>query len=150
MYSSRLAIGGKACLRSAPACIAKAQRPSTPGCIHRLAAGSRKGAKRLFHTTRVSRAEDFYDILGVKRGASQSEIKKAYYQLAKKYHPDANKEAGAKDRFIKIQEAYDTLSDESKRKSYDQFGTADPTGGMGGGPGAGFSGFGNMEDILSQ
>ncbi|KAJ2852467.1 mdj1 protein precursor [Coemansia brasiliensis] len=108
-------------------------------------------SKRSFHTTRVSQAsEDFYDILGVKRDASQSEIKKAYYQLAKKYHPDANKEAGAKDRFIKIQEAYDTLSDESKRKSYDQFGTADPAGGMGGGPGAGFSGFGNMEDILSQ
>ncbi|KAJ2451228.1 mdj1 protein precursor [Coemansia sp. RSA 2336] len=141
MYSSRLAIGGKACLRNAPACIVNAQRPNTPAaCIHRLSVGSRK----------ASRAEDFYDILGVKRDASQSEIKKAYYQLAKKYHPDANKEAGAKDRFIKIQEAYDTLSDESKRKSYDQFGTADPTGGMGGGPGAGFSGFGNMEDILSQ
>ncbi|KAJ2550363.1 mdj1 protein precursor, partial [Coemansia sp. RSA 1933] len=98
-------------------------------------------------TSRAS--EDYYDILGVKRDASQSEIKKAYYQLAKKYHPDANKAADAKERFIKVQEAYDTLSDESKRQSYDQFGTADPTGGMGG-DGAGFSGFGNMEDILSQ
>ncbi|KAJ1643496.1 mdj1 protein precursor, partial [Coemansia asiatica] len=97
-------------------------------------------------------AEDFYSVLGVKRDASQSEIKKAYYQLAKKYHPDANKAPEAKDKFIKIQEAYDTLSDENKRRSYDQFGTADPTGGMGGGggPGAGFGGFGNMEDILSQ
>ncbi|KAJ1667963.1 mdj1 protein precursor [Coemansia sp. RSA 1646] len=106
-----------------------------------------------FHTTSASRAsKDYYDILGVKRDASQSEIKKAYYQLAKKYHPDANKETDAKERFIKVQEAYDTLSDESKRKSYDQFGTADPTGGMGGDGmgGAGFSGFGNMEDILSQ
>ncbi|KAJ1731804.1 mdj1 protein precursor [Coemansia biformis] len=96
-------------------------------------------------------ADDYYDVLGVKRDASQAEIKKAYYQLAKKYHPDANKAADAKDRFVKVQEAYDTLSDESKRRSYDQFGTADPTGGMGGGGGPeGFSGFGNMEDILSQ
>ncbi|KAJ2395204.1 mdj1 protein precursor, partial [Coemansia sp. RSA 2559] len=101
----------------------------------------------------ASRAsEDYYDILGVKRDASQAEIKKAYYQLAKKYHPDANKAEDAKERFIKVQEAYDTLSDEGKRQSYDQFGTADPTGGMGGNGmgGAGFSGFGNMEDILSQ
>ncbi|KAJ2780413.1 mdj1 protein precursor [Coemansia interrupta] len=106
---------------------------------------------RGFHTTSASlKADDFYSVLGVKRDASQAEIKKAYYQLAKKYHPDANKEASAKDKFLKIQEAYDTLSDESKRRSYDQFGTADPTGGMGGGPGAGFGGFDNMEDILSQ
>ncbi|KAJ2382023.1 mdj1 protein precursor, partial [Coemansia sp. RSA 2603] len=104
-----------------------------------------------FHTTSAMRkSDDFYSVLGVKRDASAAEIKKAYYQLAKKYHPDANKDPSAKDKFIKIQEAYDTLSDESKRRSYDQFGTADPTGGMGGGPGAGFGGFENMEDILSQ
>ncbi|KAJ2725979.1 mdj1 protein precursor [Coemansia sp. Benny D115] len=103
-----------------------------------------------FHSSsRLCASGDFYDTLGVKRDASQSEIKKAYYQLAKKYHPDANKAADAKDKFIKIQEAYDTLSDENKRRSYDQFGTADPSGGMGGGP-EGFGGFGNMEDILSQ
>ncbi|KAJ1725327.1 mdj1 protein precursor [Coemansia erecta] len=110
-----------------------------------------QGGARGFHTTAASlKADDFYSVLGVKRDASQAEIKKAYYQLAKKYHPDANKEASAKDKFLKIQEAYDTLSDEAKRRSYDQFGTADPTGGMGGGPGAGFGGFENMEDILSQ
>ncbi|KAI9502559.1 chaperone protein DnaJ, partial [Coemansia spiralis] len=106
-----------------------------------------------FHTSGPQRApEDYYDVLGVKRDASQSEIKKAYYQLAKKYHPDANKSSDAKDKFIKIQEAYDTLSDETKRQSYDQFGTAEPTGGMGGDGmgGAGFGGFNNMEDILSQ
>ncbi|PIA13915.1 hypothetical protein COEREDRAFT_77069 [Coemansia reversa NRRL 1564] len=113
---------------------------------------SERSARRGFHTTNIDRAsQDFYDVLGVNKDASQSEIKKAYYQLAKKYHPDANKEPDAKDKFVKIQEAYDTLSDENKRRSYDQFGTADPTGGgMGGGEGAGFSGFGNMEDILSQ
>ncbi|KAJ2351440.1 mdj1 protein precursor, partial [Coemansia sp. RSA 2618] len=112
---------------------------------------SSSSTARGFHTSSTSRASDsFYDVLGVKKDASQSEIKKAYYQLAKKYHPDANKEPGAKDRFLKVQEAYDTLSDEGKRRSYDQYGTADPTGGMGGGQGEGFSGFGNMEDILSQ
>ncbi|KAJ2751595.1 mdj1 protein precursor [Coemansia pectinata] len=115
---------------------------------HRAAVSGRRG----FHTTTSMRkSEDFYSVLGVKRDATQAEIKKAYYQLAKKYHPDANKAAEAKDKFLKIQEAYDTLSDESKRSSYDQFGTADPNmGGMGGGAGAGFGGFGNMEDILSQ
>ncbi|KAJ1938363.1 mdj1 protein precursor, partial [Linderina pennispora] len=98
----------------------------------------------------MARADDYYSILGVKRDASQSEIKKSYYQLAKKYHPDANKAEDAKEKFIKIQEAYDTLSDESKRKNYDQFGTADPSGGFGGAEGSGFGGFGNMDDILSQ
>ncbi|KAJ2079279.1 mdj1 protein precursor [Coemansia sp. RSA 988] len=113
--------------------------------------GSERSARRGFHTSNADRdSQDFYNVLGVKKDASQSEIKKAYYQLAKKYHPDANKAADAKDKFVKIQEAYDTLSDENKRSSYDQFGTADPTGGGMGGEGAGFSGFGNMEDILSQ
>ncbi|KAJ2890061.1 mdj1 protein precursor, partial [Coemansia aciculifera] len=103
-----------------------------------LAASSKKG--------------DFYSVLGVKRDSSQAEIKKAYYQLAKKYHPDANKAAEAKDKFLKIQEAYDTLGDESKRSAYDQFGTAEPGagGGFGGGFGGMGGGFGGMEDILSQ
>ncbi|KAJ2158049.1 mdj1 protein precursor [Coemansia sp. RSA 552] len=124
--------------------------PSRRGRAYRQPTARCSGG-RGFHTTRIrSAADDLYGVLGVKRDASQSEIKKAYYQLAKKYHPDANKAADAKEKFLKIQEAYDTLSDENKRRSYDQFGTADPTGGMGGGEGAGFSGFGNMEDILSQ
>ncbi|ORX70819.1 hypothetical protein DL89DRAFT_266939 [Linderina pennispora] len=96
----------------------------------------------------MARADDYYSILGVKRDASQSEIKKSYYQLAKKYHPDANKAEDAKEKFIKIQEAYDTLSDESKRKNYDQFGTADPSGGFGGAEGSGFGGYMTVgEDI---
>ncbi|KAJ1922152.1 mdj1 protein precursor [Mycoemilia scoparia] len=104
---------------------------------------------------------DFYKTLGVSKNATQAEIKKAYYQLAKKYHPDANKEEGAKEKFVKIQEAYDTLSDESKRKMYDQFGTADPNGagfgGAGGFPGGFPGGFGQggfsangFDDIFSQ
>ncbi|KAJ1957687.1 mdj1 protein precursor [Dipsacomyces acuminosporus] len=153
MFAARLA--GAAAVRSVKAAAnASHILPITGASSRRI--GSAKGRSaardsvRDFHTTNISRKEDYYDILGVKRDASQSEIKKAYYQLAKKYHPDANKASDAKDKFVKIQEAYDTLSDESKRKSYDQFGTADPTGGMGGGPGAGFGGFANMEDILSQ
>ncbi|KAJ2380012.1 mdj1 protein precursor [Coemansia sp. RSA 2611] len=138
MLLTRLAVGGRVRLARAVS--------ATPA-----SSAGKCSARRGFHASGARRAaDDYYGILGVKREASQSEIKKAYYQLAKKYHPDANKDAGAKDKFIKIQEAYDTLSDEGKRRSYDQFGTADPTGGMGGGQGAGFSGFENMEDILSQ
>ncbi|OMJ28701.1 DnaJ-like protein [Smittium culicis] len=82
-------------------------------------------------------------------------------KLAKKYHPDVNKEPGSKEKFHKIQEAYDTLSDETKRSNYDQFGTADPSG-SGGFGGQGFPGFGgmggmggmngapSMDDIFSQ
>ncbi|HLN29517.1 MAG TPA: J domain-containing protein [Gemmataceae bacterium] len=76
-------------------------------------------------------AEDFYDILGVKRNASEEEIKRAYRKLARQHHPDRNpgdKQAEAK--FKQVQEAYDVLSDKTKRVQYDRFGAA----GMGGGP----------------
>ncbi|KAJ2838230.1 mdj1 protein precursor [Coemansia sp. 'formosensis'] len=159
MFAARLAstTGAVRVLRSAHTSSSNAAALLVP-CGTAQAACSRSqhrsgvSNKRGFHTTTSTRkSEDFYSVLGVKRDATQAEIKKAYYQLAKKYHPDANKAAEAKDKFLKIQEAYDTLSDASKRSSYDQFGTADPNmGGMGGGAGAGFGGFGNMEDILSQ
>ncbi|XP_054848489.1 dnaJ homolog subfamily A member 3, mitochondrial isoform X2 [Eublepharis macularius] len=79
-----------------------------------------------FHTSSVASAkEDYYQILGVPRTASQKEIKKAYYQLAKKYHPDTNKEdPKAKEKFSQLAEAYEVLSDEIKRKQYDTYGTA--------------------------
>jgi DnaJ-class molecular chaperone len=82
---------------------------------------------------------DYYDILGVKRGASDDEIKKAYRKLARQYHPDRNpgdKQAEAK--FKEVQQAYDVLSDKTKRANYDRFGTAEPGPGFGGtrgGPG---------------
>ena len=99
---------------------------------------------------------DYYEVLGLTKGASQDEIKKAYRSLAKKYHPDINKEPGAEEKFKEINEAYDTLSDETKKARYDQFGHDDPMGGMGGSGFGGFEGFsgaggfGGFEDILSS
>lgn len=99
---------------------------------------------------------DYYEVLGLQKGASQEDIKRAYRSLAKKYHPDINKEPGAEEKFKEINEAYDTLSDEQKRARYDQFGFDDPMGGAGGASGfsgfggSGFSGFGGFEDIFSS
>ena len=64
---------------------------------------------------------DFYEVLGVDKNASDAEIKSAYRKLAKKYHPDVNKEEGAAEKFKEIGEAYSVLGDEQKRKTYDQF-----------------------------
>ena len=65
---------------------------------------------------------DYYEVLGVEKTATADEIKKAYRKLAKKYHPDANKEEAEK-KFKEIAEAYETLSDDGKRKQYDNFRT---------------------------
>ena len=80
-----------------------------------------------FHTSQTLSLnnKDYYSVLGVSRNSSQKEIKKAYYQLAKKYHPDVNKDdPGAARQFQAVSEAYEVLSDEEKRAEYDQFGTA--------------------------
>ena len=63
---------------------------------------------------------NYYEILEVSKDATQDEIKKAYKKLAKKFHPDINKESGAEEKFKKINEAYEVLSDETERKEYDQ------------------------------
>jgi len=68
------------------------------------------------------RNDDFYNELGIGKNSTASEIKKAYFGLAKKYHPDVNKTSQAKDRFAKIAVAYETLSDDGKRRVYDQTG----------------------------
>ena len=90
---------------------------------------------------------DYYEVLGVSRNADAATIKKAYRKLAKKYHPDSNEgNATAAERFKEVNEAYDVLSDEKKRKLYDQFGHAafeEGAGNYGGGQGSPFgSGFG--------
>ncbi|XP_047435501.1 dnaJ homolog subfamily A member 3, mitochondrial-like isoform X2 [Mugil cephalus] len=79
-----------------------------------------------FHSScRQNNKQDFYDVLGVSRTASQKDIKKAYYQMAKKYHPDTNPDdPDAKEKFAKLAEAYEVLSDEVKRKQYDTYGAA--------------------------
>ncbi len=71
--------------------------------------------------------KDYYDILGVKRDASEKDIKQAFRRLAKKYHPDANRDdPNAEARFKEINEAYEVLSDKEKRSTYDRFGTVNP------------------------
>ena len=79
-----------------------------------------------FHKSRVvMNKDDLYSILGVDRSSSQADVKKAYYKLAQQYHPDKNPSEEAKAKFTKIREAYDTLGDEQKRKTYDRTGIKD-------------------------
>ena len=100
----------------------------------------------------MANGTDYYKVLGVDRKASQEDIKKAYRKLARQYHPDTNKDAGAEERFKDISEAYDVLGDPEKRKKYDRggmFGAANPFGGGGGGQPGGATDFGSFSDILS-
>lgn len=98
---------------------------------------------------------DYYEVLGVEKGAAEEQIKKAYRRLAAKYHPDVNHEPDAEAKFKEINEAYEVLSDGEKRSRYDQFGFAgvdpnfNPNAGFGGGFG-GFEGFGGFGDIFSD
>ena len=119
--------------------------------------------------------KDFYEILGISKGASKDEIKSAYRKMALKYHPDRNKESDAEEKFKEINEAYEVLSNDQKKQAYDQFGHAafDPnsgpfggrtytqqngpfnftytqTGGNVGGADFDFGGFSNPFDIFEQ
>ncbi|MCK8058017.1 MULTISPECIES: molecular chaperone DnaJ [unclassified Fusibacter] len=102
----------------------------------------------------MSNKKDFYEVLGVDRSADDATLKKAYRKLAMKYHPDRNPDnAEAEAKFKEANEAYEILSDASKRQRYDQFGHAgvDPSyGGGGGGQYSGFGGFDGFDDILSE
>ncbi len=97
----------------------------------------------------MARKRDYYDVLGVERGASEDDIKKAYRRLARQYHPDVSTAEGAEERFKEINEAYQVLSDPEKRAAYDRFGHAAVDGSMPGGMG-GFEGFpfGDIFDVF--
>jgi molecular chaperone DnaJ len=95
---------------------------------------------------------DYYEVLGVERGASDADIKRAFRKLAQKWHPDVNAEPGSDERFKEVNEAYQVLSDPQKKQAYDLFGRAG-LGGAAGGPGAGgfeagFGGFGDIFDAF--
>src|SRR5688572_27203680 len=88
---------------------------------------------------------DLYEVLGVERGASDAEIKRAFRKLAQQWHPDVNADPEAEARFKEASEAYQILSDPDRRQRYDTFGRAGVDGGAGG---AGFEGFGGFSDIF--
>src|SRR5947209_1882866 len=113
---------------------------ATASCAPR---GSSSQHHRWRQTSRMP--ESLYDTLGVKKGASQDEIKKAYRKLARQHHPDANPgDKAAEEKFKEVQTAYDVLSDEKKRQAYDRFGSTNGRG-PAGGPGGVNVDFGNVD-----
>ncbi|TFK41328.1 hypothetical protein BDQ12DRAFT_679272 [Crucibulum laeve] len=124
-------------------------RTPTANSQHLVRAG-RITDKRTLHATAPCRApKNPYEVLGLKPDASAADIKKTYFSLARKYHPDTNPDKNARDKFVEIQEAYDILKDDKKRAAFDQYGSAsqqqgfDPNAFSGGGfPGFGGGGFG--------
>jgi molecular chaperone DnaJ len=89
----------------------------------------------------MATGRDYYEILGVERGATDADIKKAFRRLAQQHHPDVSREAGAEERFMEVNEAYQVLSDPQRRRAYDMFGRA----GVGTGGAEGFGGFGGFQ-----
>ncbi|XP_016839471.1 protein tumorous imaginal discs, mitochondrial isoform X2 [Nasonia vitripennis] len=104
--------------------------------VHKYTAAGSLQSHRKFHLTSETLAKkSYYEVLGISRNSSAKDIKKAYYQLAKKYHPDTNKDdPNASKKFQEVSEAYEVLSDETKRKEYDTWGATSEQMGMGGGP----------------
>ena len=98
----------------------------------------------------MATTRDYYDILGVPRGAADAEIKRAFRKLAQQWHPDVNTDPAAQERFKEINEAYQVLSDPQQRRAYDMFGQAGVGGGgpEGFGPFGGFQGFGDLFDAF--
>ncbi len=101
----------------------------------------------------ASRKRDYYEVLGVPKGAGADDIKKAYRKLARQYHPDVNKSGDAEAKFKELNEAYEVLSDDNKRAAYDRFGHAAVDGSGPSGPGGftgDFTGFGGLGDIFEE
>ncbi len=97
----------------------------------------------------TTKRRDYYDVLGIARDASNEDVLRAFRKLAKRYHPDVDRSDGAADRFKEINEAYQVLSDQDRRRRYDQFGHAGVNGGETGFAGAGnFGGFGDIFDAF--
>ena len=94
----------------------------------------------------MPKEKDYYKILGVGKNATKGEIKEAYKKLAKKYHPDLNKNSDATEKFKEINEAASVLGDENKKSQYDQFGAA---GSQHSSSSGGFSGF-DFSDFMSE
>jgi molecular chaperone DnaJ len=95
-------------------------------------------------------ARDYYEILGVSRGSSKEEIKRAYRRLARKYHPDVNKEPGAEDRFKEINRAYEVLSDGRAKARYDRYGEAGLSGAAAASGFQDFGGIGSFADLFES
>ncbi|CAN5150697.1 molecular chaperone DnaJ [soil metagenome] len=100
----------------------------------------------------MAEKRDYYEVLGVPRGAQSDEIRKAYRRLARKYHPDVNSDSGAEDQFKEMSEAYEVLSSDERRAAYDRYGhAAFANGGGGGDPfGGGFSGGSPFGDLFES
>ena len=100
----------------------------------------------------MATTDDYYEILGLERGASDEDIKRSFRKLAQQWHPDVNTEPGADARFKELNEAYQVLSDPGRRQQYDTFGRAGVggtgAGSEGYGPFGGFQGFGDIFDAF--
>src|SRR5512138_1391949 len=95
----------------------------------------------------AERERDYYEVLGVERGAGDGDIKRAFRKLAQQWHPDVNQDPEAQARFKEVNEAYQVLGDPQRRQQYDMFGRAGVNGG--GAPGFDAAGFGGFSDIFN-